>query len=119
MVVKIVLAVRCSGRGLGRAWGHGGERAAVKRVSRLRQRGGVQVSIGEDRDTKSGRLSLRGPREAAAAHARPPTPEGRRATPAPAAGDAGAQRSGAGGRGLGLGRSETIKATLMLIRTPA
>lgn len=53
------------------------------------------MSIGEDRDTKSDRLSLRGPREAAAAHARPPTPGARQATPARARGG----RRGATGRG--------------------
>lgn len=55
--------------------------AAVKRVSRFRQRGGLQVSIGEDSDTKSGRLSLRGPRGAAATHARPPATAGKHASP--------------------------------------
>ena len=55
--------------------------AAVKRVSRFRQRGGLQVSIGEDSDTKSGRLSLRGPRGATAAHARPLAPAGTHTSP--------------------------------------
>lgn len=91
------------GRGGGRGGANGGvSGAAVKRVSRSRQRGGVQVSIGEDRDTKGRRLSPCGPREAADVHARPPTPQGQQATPAPSASAARVQRAVAWRRGLGL-----------------